>query len=295
MPELRPLSSAEDERNWFALVAASPRVELEEGVAVALLIGIGHVTRLEFLPELPRLRGIATVREAAVYERILKSLSDRVARGIQLAELKSLIGPQLRVLRLRTLYSDPSDEVIAQLKIQYLTRPQISTSKEEARALRTRSAQLLDRALEASVPLGVEQVSAATPRSLYERKFDQHVGFKIPTVTRVVRLVRADVLVESVLVVSSSSGRPLREVVGRASLVFFSYKRIREQIQALAGRHVELIGVVHKTEGGFDATTAERRDWVRHLWGQDALVIDGDREDERTKLRAVIRDYHGAQ
>jgi septum formation inhibitor MinC len=276
---------------WYSLIAASPNPENEEAANVAVVVGNGLATRLVYSNELPRLCGVATSADTAVFRTILQSLADRVNQGIDRAELQALLGPQLRIMRSRALYREPTDEVLARLRKQFLEKPRGQGDEAAAKALVRRSTNALDSVLRRSAPRGVELTEKATPRRLYERRLDTHVGFQVPRIARAVRFAERDVLIDSVLVERETAGRPLSIATSRVSQAFFAYNQLRSTIRQYANRDVILIGVIHpgSTE---DANMLQRREWVKHTWRPDSDVIDGNEVDVEAALHDKLEALH---
>ncbi|HYD54553.1 MAG TPA: hypothetical protein VEA99_18105 [Gemmatimonadaceae bacterium] len=273
---------------WYSLIAASPNPESEESANVAVVVGNGRATRLEFLDHLPRLCGLATREDVAVFQTILGELAEQVNRGMDPTELQALLGPQLRVMRTRQLFRAPSDDLLSRLKSQYLERPIGMSVADATRALLRRSTARLDDALANATGRVIDITPRATPRRLYGHKLDRHVGYRVPPVARAVRLPDVDVLIDSILVEPETRGRPLNQAAVHVSRAFFAYSRLRPIIRAVANRDVATIGVLHASRASDDTETLQRREWVRHIWSADATVIDGNEYDVATELRARL-------
>jgi hypothetical protein len=274
---------------WYSLVAASPNPETEEAANVAVVVGNGKVVRLEFLERLPRLCGLANPEDIAVYEAVLRGVAERANRGIDPAELQDLMGAQLRIMRKRELYKQISDDLIARLKKQYLERPSGQAVDDATRALVRRSTARLDEALAGVVSTGTEIARRVTPRKLYGHKLDRYVRYRVAPIERAIRLPNVDVLVDSIVVEPETRGRPLSQATVRVSQAFYAYKKLRPEIQNYANRDVYTVGVLHPSSTSDDSDTLQRRDWVRHLWSSDAVVIDGNEVDIANELRGHIQ------
>lgn len=281
---------AETAGYWYALIAASPTPETEEAANVAVVVGNGHAVQLGYVPGLPRLCGLASAAEAEVYEAILASVTDRVRRGVAVPELEAMVGPQLRVMRRRALYRTPSDALLKQLCSRYLERAPSDPAAEAARALVRRSERRLATELErASVPIGFEVLARVRPVKLYGTRLDKYVSYTVPALSRAVRSAQRDLLIDSVLVEPGTRGRPLNQTATRVGKAFWAYRRrLRPFIRELAQRDVRVVGVVHAGTPGDDADTLFAREYVKHLWGQDAFVIDGNEQDVAGELRAQM-------
>lgn len=278
--------------HWYSLIAASPNPETEEAANVAVVVGNGLATRLVFNKDLPRLCGLASADDVAVYRTILESIEDSVNRGIDRTQLQGLLGSQLRIMRQRALYREPTDEVLSRLKSQFLERPKGLSDEAAAKALVRRSTNALAGILRKSTPRSAEITERVTPRKLYEHKLDQYVGYRIPRLARAVRLADKDVLIDSVLVEAETVGRPLSIATSRVSQAFFAYKQLRSTIQRYANRDIVLIGVLHRGRTD-NATVKIRRDWVKHTWTPDSEVIDGNEVDVAGALQERLSALRG--
>lgn len=280
---------------WYALIAASPTPETEEAANVGVVVGNGEAVQLGYVPGLPRLCGLASGAEVEVYEAILASVTDRVRRGVPVPELEAMVGPQLRVMQQRALYRTPSDDVLRQLCQRYLERPPRDPSAAEVeRALTRRSERCLASALDSVVPLGAEVVARARAAKLYGTRLDRHVGYKVPVISRAVRSHHRDLLIDSIVVEPSTRGKPLRQTVARVGQAFWAYnKPLRPLIREFTQREVRLVGVVHRGDPDDDADTRFAREYVKHAWGQDALVIDGNAQDVAGELRGHVAWLQG--
>jgi hypothetical protein len=223
-----------------------------------------------------------------VYEAVLRTISDRVNRGIDPSELQAMLGPQLRIMKRRQLFKQPSDELLMRLKKQFLERPSGQSVDDATKALVRRATARLDEALSRVGHLGVEVAQRVTPRKLYGHKLDRYVGYRIPQIARAVRLPNVDILVDSIVVEPDTKGRPLNQAAVRVSQAFYAYNRIRPVITKYVNRDVTAIGILHPSSSGDDADALQRRDWVKHLWSSDALVIDGNEVDIAAELASRI-------
>ncbi len=277
--------------DWFALLGASPRPELQERAAVGLVIGNGVVTRVAFESHLPRLRGVATVRQIAVFERLLRGAAERAQRGIEVAELEAMLGPQIQLLKRRELSVPVTKELIERLSDQYLQSPRVTSVREQARALRGDSIRWLDGFLESSAPLASTIVANATVKRLYDRDLQRYVSFRIPSIARAVRVGDADILIESLLIDDGPKTAPLREVASRASMSFFAFDALRNRIRSATAREVHCVGVLQHTDQAHADVRAETSEWVNSIWSPYAQVIEGDAERIPTDLRRLIAEY----
>src|SRR5207245_6788269 len=124
---------------WYSLIWASPRPESAERVNVGLLLGNGKPTRVEYLPDLPRLTGLVAPDELQVFVAIMESLQQAVASGIELTRLRQVAGPQLRIAEPKHLYVEPNEVIVRSLVRGLLESPRLQATRDEAQVARTQS------------------------------------------------------------------------------------------------------------------------------------------------------------
>jgi hypothetical protein len=267
---------------WFSLVGASPTPESEESVNVALVVGNGAPYRLEFQPKLPRLSGLIAPDEIKVYEAVLESIAEQIIRGIDVASLQAMMGPQLRIARPRALLREPSDDVLERLRDHFLSTPSLPYIDEE-RLLVRRAQKKLNEAVEAVRPPGVIVMRKVRLNTMYEHKLERYVHYKVPEVANALRSDRRDLLVDSVLV-EPGNLRSAQRQSARISRAFYAFKKLETTIRQVANKEIRRVAVIHP--GPRDPNADETREWLQHMWDRDAdRIIDGNRVDVQDALR----------
>jgi len=275
---------------WYALVVASPKPEDGEAVNVGLIVGDGRPERMEYLPGLPRLKGLVARDEGAVLEEILASVSKQVAAGIDLPWLESTIGPQLRISAVRQLYEQPDERVIRLLTRRLLKSPRVAIARQERREARRQTDLELDRVIGGVIPaLGLKIERRVSPDHLYDRLPEVFSAFKVPTLARALRSSRRDVLIDSVLVRAHKTTAAIHAAVVRAGRAFWYYSRFRKELEGSTGRQIKTIGLLLDGVPNKPPEVQETRRYIAHLWQKDAdIVFDADRPEDVEALREQV-------
>jgi hypothetical protein len=285
MTDMDQLNLEDDGEWWYALIGAAPRPESDEVVNVGVLLGNGRPTHLGYVDRLPRLTGIVEREEANVYQAVLAAAAESIAIGGSLESLTSMIGPQMKVMRRRPLYQPPSDTLLERLTARFLETHTLPGAHREIDALIERSRQQLDVVISKARPRGAAIVSLVRPANLYDQKVDKLIPFRVPRLARAIRGAHRDLLVDSLLVEDGYSGAAIRQATARIGQAFFAWHKLRPTVKKATGKEVHLVGILHASPNNSKADTREMREYIKHTWSNDALIIDAEKENEADALR----------
>ena len=272
---------------WYAFLAASPTPETGEAVNIGLVIGNGKAFSLEYEPHLPRLAGLVAADQRHVYEAILAPLKERIAAsgGVPEAELRAMLGSQLRLQSRRALLHEPNQRVLKILRAHYLQTPDIPYRTAVTR-LRAQAGRRLDEAIDQVRPRHVHVSKSVTFKKLYEQKLERFVEFNVPPIARALRSERRDLLMDSILIDAAHLKYAARQPASRISRAFFGYRKIEGVIRRQTGKEIRLVGILHPGSPDDSADVRETREWIKHIWEKDATrVIDGNEIDVAAALR----------
>jgi hypothetical protein len=272
-------------RHWYALISASPRPEAGEAVNVGVLYGNGAPVHLDYVEQLPRLVGLVAPEELYLFRGILSAIAERVETGADLPTLRSTIGPQLRISPPHELFKAPSEQVFSLLRHRYLTTPTAREALREETRLVQRSEKRLDRLLGGVVRFGLDIVEDVTFDKLYASKREELPTVRVPRLARAFRGHARDLLVDGVLIEAQTADFAVRSATTRVSRAFWYYDRLRQAIQTVDGREIRTVGVLLTRPKEHAPEVIEARDYIRHVWERDALVVDSSQPDGQDVLR----------
>jgi hypothetical protein len=262
---------------WYSLIAASPTPESGESANVAVVLGDGQASYLSYRKRLPRMVGLAPPEVIEVFERVLESVSETVGRGLDVATLRAMIGPQLEVTAPRVLFQAPTDALVERLVRRYLDSPRSSIT-EEVEAVVRRSNQKLDAALRRAPVRRFEISQHVSFKDLYGAMSRKR--FAVPRIPRIARAVRGparDLLVDSVVVTPGTASAAVRQGTAKIGKAFFEYNSLKSEIAQISGREIRTVGVLHRSGSVENSEVREARRYIKHVWeSSNAEVIDAD-------------------
>jgi hypothetical protein len=258
---------------WYSLVAASPTPENGEQANVAVVVGNGQASHIRFKKNLPRLSGLAAPDLVQIFERVLGSVKERVDRGLDVATLRSMIGPQMRVMERVALFQQPSDELLDRLVRRYLESPRPHADEEEDfEAIHLQSNAIIDVALRRVSP----QFSISEDATFKDLYGVRSVGVRrIPRIARVIRSVNRDVLLDGVAVTPARVSAALREGAAQIGKAFYDYNTLRSEIRLASGKEIMMIGFLHHDSEPEPVEVTDANNYIRQVWrSSNAEVID---------------------
>lgn len=267
--------------SWFSVVSVMPNPETGERVNVAMLFQRGRHLWLEYDADLPRLGCLVERDEIAIYESVLESAKSRLPAELDQVTIEHLFGPHFKVSEPRPLFRDVTRDVIRMLKDKYLRTP--GTQHKRSERMQQRVAKRIDDILRDTLPINAVIEKRPTADKLYSRAkeiFDSEV----PTLDRAIRFGSRDLLIGGVIIDRSGTLAHARNRIARCGQAFWQYQNAKETLARVLGREVATVGVIFDGFGQKTAAVQSAKDYVRHVWEQDAdLVVDvsGPEGEER--------------
>ena len=243
---------------------------------------------MQFLHALPRLAGIAQPEEIRAFEAVLTYCAEQVRRGVDIAELKGMLGPQIALREPVALYDEPSDSLFDAIVDRYLAAPRRDRAAQQRRILRESSEQL-DELLEGVAYPRAAVVRNATPNRLYSDRIERYVrGHNVPRMARAIRAFRRDVLINSMRFDPTYRPRDLRDYASRIDDAFFVYDRyLREVVRDRLNTDIRLVGVLHPLPDAAPQHLIDLRDRTADTWrSRHAVVLEGSEGDIAAGLQA---------
>ncbi|MHB1310993.1 MAG: hypothetical protein ACYC3L_03165 [Gemmatimonadaceae bacterium] len=279
---------------WYALVSAAPIPERPEKASVAVLFGNGRPMKLAYQPGLPRLASLAPIDQLHVFEALLAVVRDEVATGrLNLQDIQSTLGPQLRVEPLRPIVGSLSDELIGQVERHYLS-PVLQPEREGSPAAVVRTSRaLLDAMLDRSAAHELQRLKNVRASTLLPGV--RHRQFaSIPPLARALRGANRDVLLDSIAIEERFRIASMRAAESKIAEAFFGFmSHVVPIAKSRFDRDIKVVGVVQRLTTDASDELHMFREYVIKSWRNQAeRVIDGQAEDigvELDRLTSWIR------
>jgi hypothetical protein len=252
---------------WYSLISARPNPEADENINVALLFGNGAPSHIEYGEGLARLGCLVGAFEVSLYRHVLQSVAKDITRFSSVAELRQVIGPQLRISDPRPLNERPSHRITRFLIDEYLPEPQ-KAGHHRKRHPRVAKLDHTIRDVLSHRAAAVEISKRPTPKDLYPSVALELFSVPVPPVDRALRSGARDLLIGGVSL-SPRDPSSVRDPGVRLGRAFWHYKEAKPALERRAHVQIRTLGIIYNGAAASDAAH-DAVEYIQHIWQHDA-------------------------
>lgn len=277
-------------RYWYTVVSALPDPETEERVNVALIVGGDRWAKVDYVEQLPKLSCLVTDADLRLFRAAITGLERRVHSPEDLYAAAAQLGPHFHLAEPRELFQAPEGRVLRLIRNRFLRLPSEGRASGKRRSVQRAATHRLDRALQEGLPIAAMIEKNATAEKLYPQiELNRIFTAPVPRLNRAIRIGDVDVLIGGVVVEHEDPLGAARDATARISQAFWQYHRAKDTIREATGREIRTLGVVLNGTGGQRPEVRSAKEYVLHLWKDDAdeIFAPARREDEKYLVEKV--------